>query len=253
MTKQTAPKLSLISKAKTDQPIYQRVLIKLSGEALTNKNGFGIDSGEIHRIVQEIRDIYTLKIQIGIVVGGGNFFRGSSLSITGLDRITADHMGMLATLINALALQDSLEQHRIPTKVMSAVPLNGVCEKYNRRRALESLENHQVVIFGAGTGNPLFTTDSAASLRAIEVRAEAVLKATHVDGVYTADPKRDPKAKLYTQVSFQEAIKQELGVMDLPALCLCRDYKMPIHVFNIQKPGALARVIMGKSEGSKVF
>ncbi|MBI4356503.1 MAG: UMP kinase [Gammaproteobacteria bacterium] len=236
----------------TKSPIYKRILLKMSGEALMGKNGFGIDSNVLHRIAKEIHDIFELNVQIGIVIGGGNFFRGAKLAITGLDRVTADHIGMLATLINALALQDVLGQHKIPTQIMSAIPFDGVCEKYNRQQAIQVLTKRKVLIFAAGTGNPLFTTDSAASLRAIETQADIVLKATNVDGVYTADPKQDTKAKLYKKVSFQEAIQRELGVMDLPALCLCRDHNMPIQVFNIQKPGALARVTCGQAEGTKV-
>lgn len=236
----------------TSSLIYKRILLKLSGEALMGQNGFGIDSNVLHRIAKEIHDIFKLNVQIGIVIGGGNFFRGAKLSITGLDRVTADHIGMCATLINALALTDVMGQHGIPTQIMSAIPFNGVCEKYNRQEAIQILEKQEVLIFAAGTGNPLFTTDSAASLRAIETRADVVLKATNVDGVYTADPKSDPKAKLYKEITFQETIQKELGVMDLPALCLCRDHKMPIQVFNIQKPGALARVICGQAEGTKV-
>lgn len=231
---------------------FSRVLLKLSGEALMGSGEFGIDPATLDRIAGDIKDIVLQGVQVGIVVGGGNFCRGAQLSKAGMDRVASDHMGMLATVMNALAVQDALERAQIKTRVMSAFPLDGVCEKYDRRAAMRHLDDAQVVVFSAGTGNPFFTTDSAASLRAIEINADCVLKATKVDGVYSADPVRDPNAKLYSHISFQTAIERELGVMDLAALCLCRDHNLPIRVVNINKSGALSAVIQGKPEGTLV-
>lgn len=226
---------------------FKRVLLKLSGEALMGdgQSGHSIAPSVLDRIAKEIAEIANLGIEVGIVVGGGNFCRGATLSANGLDRVTSDHIGMLATVMNALALQDALVRNHISTRVMSALPLDGICEQHNHRAAVRYLKSGKVVIFSAGTGNPFFTTDSAASLRAIEVNANVVLKATNVDGVYTADPKKDPKATRYETVSFKETIDKELGVMDLPALCLCRDHNMPIVVFSIHQDGVLKEIVTG--------
>lgn len=231
---------------------YNRVLLKLSGEALMGQNPSGLDPSVLDRIAGEIKEIEPLGVQFGIVVGGGNFCRGAQLSAAGMDRVASDHMGMLATVMNALALQDALERVHILTRVMSAISLEGVCERYDRREAIRHLQKGQIVIFSGGTGNPFFTTDSAASLRAIEINAEIVLKATKVDGVYSGDPKQDAKAVRYERLTFKEAIERELAVMDLSALCLCRDYSLPIRVFNINKAGALKRVVSEENEGTLV-
>lgn len=231
---------------------YNRVLLKLSGEALMGTLQFGLDPRVLDRIAQEVSETLQLGVQIGIVIGGGNFCRGIQLSEAGMDRVASDHMGMLATVMNALALQDALERARILTRVMSAISLEGVCERYDRREAIRHLQKGQIVIFSGGTGNPFFTTDSAASLRAIEIDADIVLKATKVDGVYSADPMRNKEAVLYEKLKFQEAVERELAVMDLTALCLCRDHHMPIRVFNINKVGALWRVVTGENEGTLV-
>lgn len=231
---------------------YRRVLLKLSGEALMGKGEFGIEPETLDRIAKEICEVVSKGVEVGIVVGGGNFCRGANLSKAGMDRVASDHMGMLATVMNALAIQDALERAGVNTRVMSAFPLDGVCEKYDRRAAIRHLISNQVVIFSAGTGNPFFTTDSAASLRAIEINADIVLKATKVDGVYTNDPILDQSATRYERLTYQEAIEKELGVMDLAALCLCRDHNMPIRVFNIQKKGAFDAVVTGKDEGTLV-
>lgn len=233
---------------------FKRILLKLSGEALMGdgKSSHSIAPAVLDRVAKEIAEISRLGIEVGIVVGGGNFCRGATLSANGLDRVTSDHIGMLATVMNSLALQDALVRNQISTRVMSALPLDGICEKHNHRAAVRYLKNGKVVIFSAGTGNPFFTTDSAASLRAIEVNADVVFKATNVDGVYSADPKKDPHATRYETVSFQEAIEKELGVMDLPALCLCRDHNMPIMVFSIHQTGILKQIIEGKSVGTLV-
>lgn len=235
-----------------DTKLYNRLLLKLSGEALMGSSDMGIDPLTLDRIADEIRHVVDLGVQVGIVVGGGNFCRGASLSAAGMDRVASDHMGMLATVMNALAMQDALERCGIKTRVMSAFPLDGVCEKYDRRAAMRHLEERQVVIFSAGTGNPFFTTDSAASLRAIEINADVVLKATKVDGVYSADPMKDPSAVRYHRLSFQEAIEKELGVMDLAALCLCRDHNMPIRVFSINDHGMLQNIVKNNEEGTLV-
>lgn len=231
---------------------YNRVLLKLSGEALMGKSPFGLDPRVLDRIAGEIKEITSLGVQIGIVVGGGNFCRGAQLSAAGMDRVASDHMGMLATVMNALALQDALERTHILTRVMSAISLEGVCERYDRREAIRHLQKGQIVIFSGGTGNPFFTTDSAASLRAVEINADIVLKATKVDGVYSKDPMQDAKAVRYERLTFKEAIERELAVMDLSALCLCRDHSLPIRVFNINKAGSLLRVVKKENEGTLV-
>jgi len=237
----------------TDQSaIFSRILLKLSGEALTGETGFGIDPKILTRLSKEIIEIVELGVQIGLVIGGGNLFRGKALSVAGLDRITGDHMGMLATVMNALAMRDVLERAGQSTRVMSAIPMSGVVDYYDRRKAIHHLEEGRVVLFAAGTGNPLVTTDSAASLRAIEIGASALLKATNVDGVYSADPAKDPHAERYRHLTYAQALEKELGVMDLSAFCQCRDYDVDIRVFNIHKPGALLRVITGADEGTIV-
>ncbi len=235
-----------------ERPVFRRVLLKMSGEVLAGEGRQAIDPQLLDRLVREISEIHQLGVQVGIVIGGGNFFRGVALSKVGISRITGDHMGMLATLMNALALRDAFERSDVPMCVLSAIPMSGIVDTFNRRDAIHHLDSGRVVLFAAGTGNPLVTTDSAASLRGIEIGADVVLKATNVDGVYSEDPRKNPDAKRYTQLSFREALKAELGVMDLSAFCQCRDYNMPIVVFNINKPGALRRVILGKAEGTKV-
>lgn len=232
--------------------LYHRILLKLSGEALSGGNGNGIDPKTVTRIANEIKEINLLGVQVGIVIGGGNIFRGTTLSALGLDRVTADQMGMLATVINALAMRDMLQAIDVPTRVMSAIPLSGLVDHYDRRKAINQLGMGRVVIFAAGTGNPLVTTDSAASLRGIEIKADVVLKATNVDGIYSNDPSKDPNAILYTALTYQQALEKELGVMDLAAFCQCRDYNMPLRVFNIEKQGALLRIVKGEQEGTSV-
>lgn len=234
------------------QPIYRRILLKMSGEALIGSGQSAIDPKVLDRMVKEIGEIYQLGVQVGIVVGGGNFFRGVTVSEAGINRITGDQMGMLATLINALAIRDAFERSGLPVRVLSAIPMSGVVDYFNRRKAIHHLQQGRVVIFAAGTGNPLVTTDSAASLRGIEIEADIVLKATQVDGVYSADPRRYPNATRYDHLTYQEALEKELAVMDLAAFCQCRDYNMPLCVFNMQKPGALLRVVTGQAEGTRV-
>jgi uridylate kinase len=231
---------------------YKRILLKLSGEALMGNEGFGIDPKVLDRMALEIGQLVGIGVQVGLVVGGGNLFRGAALNAAGMDRVTGDHMGMLATVMNALALRDALERSHIPTRVMSAIPMSGVVEHYDRRAAIRYLEQSDVVIFSAGTGNPFFTTDSAACLRGIEVEAELVLKATKVDGVYTADPLVDPAARKYDILSYDEVLRQKLGVMDLTAICLCRDHNMPLRVFKMDKPDALLNIVRGGQEGTLI-
>lgn len=236
----------------TTKPKYQRVLLKLSGEALMGEHQFGIDPNIVKRIAQEVKELHDHGVEVAMVIGGGNIFRGASLSQEGLHRVTGDHMGMLATVINALALQDAMESHGLHVRVMSALPIHNVCEDFIRRRALRHLEKGRIVIFAAGTGNPFFTTDTAASLRGIEVGADVVIKGTKVDGVYSSDPVKDPAAVLYEKLSYDEVIREGLEVMDTTAIVLCRDNKIPIRVFNMNKQGALMRVIMGENEGTLV-
>jgi uridylate kinase len=231
---------------------YQRILLKLSGEALLGGEDYGIDPRMIHRIAVEIRDVTRLGVQIALVIGGGNIFRGAGLAESGIDRVTGDHMGMLATVMNALALQDSLESVGVDARVMSAVSVHDVCEDYIRRRAIRHLEKDRVVICAGGTGNPFFTTDTAAALRAIEIGADLVLKATKVAGVYSADPAEDPSAKRYDQLSYDHVIESKLGVMDTNAIVLCRDQRMPIRVFNVFDEGALVRLVKGEPIGTLV-
>jgi len=231
---------------------YQRILLKLSGEALMGDGDYGIDPGVISRVSSEIKVLIDIGIEVGVVIGGGNIFRGAGLAQNGIDRVTGDHMGMLATLMNSLAMQDALEQEGLQARVMSALSINEVCEDYIRRRAVRHLEKGRVVIFAAGTGNPFFTTDSAASLRAIEIDADIMLKATKVDGVYSADPVKDASATLYETLTYDEVLAKKLAVMDATAIVMCRDQNMPLRVFNMNKPGALLRVIKGESEGTLV-
>jgi uridylate kinase len=231
---------------------YTRVLLKLSGEALMGDDAFGINREMLARIVAEVKEVVDLGVQVAVVIGGGNIFRGVAPSAAGMDRATADYMGMLATVINALALQDAMRHAGLNARVQSALPIEPVVEPYIRGKALRYLEEGKLVIFAAGTGNPFFTTDTAAALRGREVDAEIVLKATKVDGVYTADPKLDPSATRYSRVTFEDALVKNLKVMDATALALCRDQKLPIKVFSIFRPGALRRVVLGEDEGTLV-
>jgi len=233
-------------------PKYKRILLKLSGEALMGEDAFGINRQTINNIVSEIATVVRMGVEIGAVIGGGNIFRGVAPGAAGMDRATADYMGMLATVMNALALQDAMRHAGIASRVQSALNIEQVVEPYIRGKAIRYLEEGKIVIFAAGTGNPFFTTDTAAALRGSEMGAEIVLKATKVDGVYTSDPNKDPSARRYSRISFDEAIHQNLKVMDATALTLCRDQKLPINVFSIFKPGALQRVVAGEDEGTLV-
>lgn len=235
-----------------DTPAFKRILLKLSGEALMGDDAYGINRATIAGIVAQVKEVVDLGVEVGVVIGGGNIFRGVAPAASGMDRATADYMGMLATVMNAMALQDAMKHAGIPARVQSALNIEAVAEPYIRGKAIRYLEEGRVVIFGAGTGNPFFTTDTAAALRGVEIDAEIVLKATKVDGIYTDDPKKNPDAKRYETVTFDEAIHKNLKVMDATALTLCRDQKMPISVFSIFKPGALKRVVMGENEGTRV-
>jgi uridylate kinase len=235
-----------------DSPAYRRILLKLSGEALLGGQQYGIDPPVIQRVATEIAEVASMGVQIGLVIGGGNIFRGAGLAEAGMDRVTADHMGMLATVINALALQDALERRGAVARVMSALQIHDVCEDYIRRRAVRHLEKGRVVIFAAGTGNPFFTTDTAASLRAIEVGADVLMKATKVDGVYSADPMIDPDAKRYGALSFDRVLTERLRVMDATAIVMCRDNKQPLIVFNLNNAGDLVRLVKGETLGTSV-
>ncbi|NOT85472.1 MAG: UMP kinase [Methylococcaceae bacterium] len=232
--------------------ICQRILLKLSGEALMSAKGGSIDAVIVQRLATEIKELCTAGIQVGLVIGGGNIVRGAEKASAGLDRVTGDQMGMLATIINALAMQDALEQQGIQVRVMSAIKINQVCEDYIRRRAVRHLEKGRVVIFAAGTGNPFFTTDSAASLRAIEINAELMIKATKVKGVYSADPEKVKDALFYPRLTYDEALDQRLNVMDTTALVLCRDNNMPMRVMNIFEPGAIMQLMRGSDIGSLI-
>ena len=234
------------------KPAHQRILLKLSGEALMGEDAFGINRATIVRIVEEVAEVTRLGVEVAVVIGGGNIFRGVAGGSVGMDRATADYMGMLATVMNALALADTMNKAGLTARVMSAIGIEQVVEPYVRPKALQYLEEGKVVIFAAGTGNPFFTTDTAAALRGAEIGAEVVLKATKVDGVYTADPHKDPTATRYSTISFDEVIGQNLGIMDATAFALCRDQKLPIKVFSIVKNGALKRVVMGEDEGTLV-
>jgi uridylate kinase len=247
----TAPPSSEALAARTE-PAYRRILLKLSGEALMGDDAYGINREVIDRIVAEIGEVVRLGVQVAVVIGGGNIFRGVAPGAAGMDRATADYMGMLATLMNALALQDAMRRAGLVSRVQSALSIEQVAEPYIRGKALRYLEENKVVIFAAGTGNPFFTTDTAAALRGREMGVDIVLKATKVDGVYTADPKKDPSAKRYPSLTFDEAMVKNLKVMDATALALCRDQNMLLKVFSIFAPGALKRVVMGEDEGTLV-
>lgn len=234
------------------QPRYKRVLLKLSGEALMGEIDFGIDPRVLDRMALEIGALIGIGVQVGLVIGGGNLFRGAALHAAGMDRVTGDHMGMLATVMNGLAMRDALERSNIRTRVMSAIPMSGIVEHYDRRRAIRDLKDGDVVIFCAGTGNPFFTTDSAACLRGIEIEADIVLKATKVDGVYSADPMKDPTAEKFDRLTYDAVLDRKLGVMDLTAICLCRDHDMPVRVFDMNKAGALTRIMVGENEGTLI-
>ena len=231
---------------------YNRILLKLSGEALTGDADFGIDPKVLDRMAVEVGQLVGLGVQVGMVIGGGNLFRGAALNAAGMERVTGDHMGMLATVMNALAMRDALERANIPTRVMSAIQMSGVVEHYDRRTAIRHLEAGDVVIFSAGTGNPFFTTDSAACLRGIEIDADLIMKATKVEGVYSADPETNPEAVKYARLSYDEVIEKQLAVMDLTAIFLSRDHQVPIKVFNMNRPGALLENIMGDADGTLI-
>ncbi|EEB80143.1 MAG: UMP kinase [Halioglobus sp.] len=231
---------------------YKRILLKLSGEALTGSENFGIDPKVLDQMALEIGQLVGIGVQVGLVVGGGNLFRGAALQRAGLDRVTGDHMGMLATVMNALALRDALERSNISTQVMSSIPMSGVVDHYDRRKAIRALGNGDVVIFAAGTGNPFFTTDSSACLRGIEVDAELVLKATKVDGVYSADPMKVKDAIKYDRLTYDEVLDKKLEVMDLTAILLCRDHEMPVRVFEMEKQGALLNIVRGGQDGTLI-
>jgi len=231
---------------------YKRILLKLSGEALTGRESFGIDPRILDQMALEVGQLVGIGVQVGLVVGGGNLFRGAALQAAGLDRVTGDHMGMLATVMNALALRDALERSNIATQVMSSIPMSGVVDHYDRRKAIRALNNGDVVIFAAGTGNPFFTTDSSACLRGIEVGADLVLKATKVDGVYSADPMKVADAVKYERLTYDEVLDRKLEVMDLTAICLCRDHHMPVRVVRMEERGALLSIVRGGSEGTLI-
>ena len=231
---------------------YNRILLKLSGEALTGDADFGIDPKVLDRMAVEVGQLVGLGVQIGMVIGGGNLFRGAALHSAGMERVTGDHMGMLATVMNALAMRDALERASIPTRVMSAIPMSGVVEHYDRRTAIRHLNASDVVIFSAGTGNPFFTTDSAACLRGIEIDADLILKATKVDGVYSADPEKDPSAVKFDHLTFDDVIDKKLAVMDMTAILLSRDHGVPIKVFNMNRPGALLANVLGDADGTLI-
>lgn len=234
------------------QPVYKRVLLKLSGEALQGDHLFGLDSSRLSRVAQEISTATQLGVQVALVIGGGNLIRGADLCAAGIDRISADQMGMLATVVNGLALRDALEQKNVPATLMSAFGIPSIADQYDRSRANDFLQQGRVVIFAAGTGNPLVTTDSAAALRGIEIGANIVLKATKVEGVYNDDPIKNPEAERYQVLSYEEVIAKRLGVMDLTAILLCQDHGLPIRVFNMNKQGALRRIMLGEDIGTLI-
>ena len=238
--------------AAAGRPVYRRIVLKLSGEALAGSQGYGIDPPVLDRVGAEVRDVTELGVQVAIVIGGGNIFRGIAASAAGMDRATADYMGMLATIINALALQDSLEKAGLQTRVLSAIEMRAVAEPYIRRRAIRHLEKGRVVIFAAGTGNPFFTTDTAGALRAVEIGADAIVKATKVDGIYSADPKKDPMARRIEKVTYIEVLNQGLGVMDTTAISLCMDNRLPIIVYDLKHSGSLRRILLGEHVGTLV-
>ncbi|MDW3095213.1 MAG: UMP kinase [Gammaproteobacteria bacterium] len=236
----------------SEEPKFKRILLKLSGEALMGKFDYGIDPEVITRVAKEIAELIRLDVQVAVVIGGGNIFRGAGLAQGGMDRVTGDHMGMLATVINCLALQDAVERQGLHCRVMSALKINQVCEDYIRRRAVRHLEKGRVVVFAAGTGNPYFTTDSAASLRATEINADLMLKATKVDGVYDSDPAMNSSAKLYKQLTYDQVLGDKLKVMDATAIVMCRDNKIPLRVFNMFNQGDLKRIALGEDVGTSV-
>lgn len=236
----------------TERSGYRRVLVKFSGEALMGEQSFGLDPAVVQRVAGDIAGIAGAGVEVAVVVGAGNIFRGVSLSASGMDRAAADQVGMLATVINALSLQEAVEREGVPARVMSALSVRQVCEDYVRRDAVAHLEAGRVVVLAAGTGNPFFTTDSAAALRGVELHADLVLKATKVDGVYSADPVRDPSATRYSRLSYDQALQERLGVMDATALILCRDHGLPLRVYDMNKPGALERIVRGEDEGTLV-
>ena len=233
-------------------PIFKRILLKISGEALAARQGFGVDTARIHEVAAELADVHSLGIQIAIVVGGGNFFRGVADQAKDMDRVSADHMGMLATVINALALQDALEKQNVYTRVMSAIEMNQVAEPFIRRRAMRHLEKGRVVIFAGGTGNPYFSTDTAASLRAMEIKAEVIIKATKVDGIYDADPMIVKDATKFEHITYMDVLKKGLKVMDSTAISLCKDNNLPIVIFNLNEQGNIRKVVLGEKIGSMV-
>ena len=235
-----------------DKPIYKRILLKLSGEALLGKGSFGIDTNVLKFVAKEIGDVRTLGVQIGIVIGGGNIFRGVEASTRGIDRTSADYMGMLATAMNSLALQNALENHGVPTRVQSAIEMKEIAEPFIKRRATRHLEKGRVVIFACGTGSPYFTTDTAASLRAMEIQADAILKATRVDGIYDRDPVREKGAIIFDKISYTEVLTRDLKVMDSTAISMCRDNNLPLIVFNLEKKGNIRGVVCGKPIGTVV-
>jgi uridylate kinase len=234
-------------------PAYKRILLKLSGEALAAGQGFGVDNNRVHEIAAEIAQVHQLGVDIAIVVGGGNFFRGVAEQAKAMERVSADHMGMLATVINALALQDALEKNGAQTRVMSAIEMHEVAEPFIRRRAIRHMEKGRVVVFAAGTGNPYFSTDTAASLRAMEIHADAILKATKVDGIYTADPMKDKDATKFEKITYIDILKRGLKVMDATAIAMCQENKLPIVVFDLNQHGNIKRVVMGEKVGSLVY
>ena len=236
----------------TPKSAYRRILLKLSGEALMGAEGFGIDPKVLDRMAQEIKELVELGVQVGLVIGGGNLFRGEGLAKAGMNRVVGDHMGMLATVMNGLAMRDALHRAFVNARMMSAIPLNGVCDAYNWAEAISLLKSGRVVIFSAGTGNPFFTTDSAACLRGIEIEADAVLKGTKVDGIYTADPEKDKTAKKYNKITFKEVYEKGLNIMDMTAFTLCNENKLPIVVFDINKKQNLFKMLKGESVGTLV-
>jgi len=232
--------------------LFSRILLKISGEALMGDKGYGIDAHTVDFMAREIKDIVSMGVQISVVIGGGNIFRGVQASLEGMERASADYMGMLATVINALALQNALEKYKVPTRVQSAIEMQELCEPYIRRKAIRHLEKGRVVIFAAGTGNPYFTTDTAAALRAMEINADIIMKGTKVDGVYSADPVKNPKAKKFTELTYIEVLKKGLGVMDSTAISLCMDNNLPIVVFSLRGKGNIRKIIEGKRIGTIV-
>ncbi len=234
-------------------PRYRRILLKLSGEALAGSQAFGIDPQVLDRTAAEIAELVRARVEVALVVGGGNLFRGAALSAAGLDRVTGDHMGMLATMMNALALHDALQRAQLRSRVFSPIPMPGIIEPFDRRAAIDALSRLEVVVFGGGTGNPLFTTDSAACLRGIEIGADVVLKGTKVDGVYSADPEVDPAAEFIPRLTYDDVLRRGLGVMDHTAICLCRDHDMPLRVFNMGRAGVLLRLVLGDEEAGTLI